>query len=100
MHCWGGVGRSSLFAAALLVARGTDADTALARIAAARGVPVPETDEQRAWVSGRSGAAASGPECRRPRDRADREGAEGRRRHRRPTGANRGSTVLVRGDGV
>ena len=51
VHCWGGVGRSSLVAAALLVARGTDADAAWARIAEARGVPVPETDEQRAWVA-------------------------------------------------
>jgi protein-tyrosine phosphatase len=50
VHCWGGVGRSSLVAAALLVARGTDPEDAWARIAAARGVQVPETDEQRAWV--------------------------------------------------
>lgn len=51
VHCWGGVGRSSLIAAALLVGRGTDAEEAWTRIARARGVPVPETDEQRAWVS-------------------------------------------------
>jgi protein-tyrosine phosphatase len=50
IHCWGGVGRSSLVAAALLVLRGIDADSAWARIAEARGVPVPETDEQRRWV--------------------------------------------------
>lgn len=51
VHCWAGVGRSSLIAAALLVRRGTAPDAAWARIAEARGVPVPETDEQRAWVS-------------------------------------------------
>jgi protein-tyrosine phosphatase len=51
VHCWGGVGRSSLIAAALLVARGTDAEEAWAQIAAARGVAVPETDEQRTWVT-------------------------------------------------
>ena len=51
VHCWGGIGRSSLIAAALLVARGTDAEDAWAQIAAARGVSVPETDEQRAWVT-------------------------------------------------
>jgi protein-tyrosine phosphatase len=51
VHCWGGVGRSSLIAAAVLVGRGTDAEQAWARIAEARGVPVPETDEQRAWVT-------------------------------------------------
>jgi protein-tyrosine phosphatase len=51
VHCWGGIGRSSLVAAALLVRAGVAADDAWARIAAARGVPVPETDEQRRWVS-------------------------------------------------
>lgn len=49
VHCWAGVGRSSLIAAALLVVRGVEVDDAWARIAAARGVPVPETDEQRNW---------------------------------------------------
>jgi protein-tyrosine phosphatase len=51
VHCWGGVGRSSLIAAALLVRRGTAPEAAWAQIATARGVPVPETDEQRAWVN-------------------------------------------------
>ena len=51
VHCWGGVGRSSLVAAALLVLRGTAPDAAWAQVAAARGVPVPETDAQRRWVS-------------------------------------------------
>jgi protein-tyrosine phosphatase len=50
VHCWAGVGRSSLIAAALLVRRGTAPEAAWARIAEARGLPVPETDEQRAWV--------------------------------------------------
>jgi protein-tyrosine phosphatase len=51
VHCWGGVGRSSLIAAALLVTKGVDVETAWDRIATARGVPVPETDEQRQWVA-------------------------------------------------
>ncbi len=51
VHCYAGIGRSSLIAAALLVRRGTAPDAAWAQIGAARGVPVPETDEQRAWVS-------------------------------------------------
>ena len=50
VNCWGGVGRSSLVAAALLVRTGVAPDDAWARVAAARGVPVPETEAQRAWV--------------------------------------------------
>jgi protein-tyrosine phosphatase len=50
IHCWGGVGRSSLLAAALLVLRRETPDAAWRRIALARGLPVPETDEQRRWV--------------------------------------------------
>jgi len=50
VHCWGGVGRSSLVAAALLVRTGVAPAAAWARIAAVRGVPVPETDAQRTWI--------------------------------------------------
>ena len=50
VHCWGGVGRSSMVAAALLVIRGSTPEAAWHRVAYARGVPVPETDEQRDWV--------------------------------------------------
>ena len=50
VHCWGGVGRSSMIAAALLVIRGSTPEAAWHRVAYARGVPVPETDEQRDWV--------------------------------------------------
>ena len=50
VHCWGGVGRSSLVTAALLVRTGVPAAEAWARVAEARGVPVPETAAQRAWV--------------------------------------------------
>jgi len=50
VHCWGGVGRSSLVAAALLVIRGSTPEAAWHLITYARGMPVPETDEQRAWV--------------------------------------------------
>jgi protein-tyrosine phosphatase len=54
IHCWGGVGRSSLLAAALLVTRGTAPDAAWAQIAQARGLPVPETAAQRHWIDGLS----------------------------------------------
>ncbi len=50
VHCWGGVGRSSMVAAALLVIRGSTPEAAWHRVAYARGVPVPETDAQRDWV--------------------------------------------------
>ncbi|MEZ5095713.1 MAG: sulfur transferase domain-containing protein [Nocardioides sp.] len=50
VHCRGGVGRSSLLAALVLVAEGDAPDQAWARLGDARGRPVPETDEQRAFV--------------------------------------------------
>jgi len=52
VHCRGGIGRSSLIAAALLVRLGTPAEQAWQVISAARGHPVPETDAQRRWLSG------------------------------------------------
>lgn len=51
VHCRMGVGRSALLAAAVLVGAGVPADRAFERIAAARGCPVPDTAEQRAWVA-------------------------------------------------
>jgi protein-tyrosine phosphatase len=50
IHCRQGVGRSALVAACVLVLLGEDPNIALARIARARGCPVPDTAEQRAWV--------------------------------------------------
>lgn len=50
-HCRHGIGRSSLLAAALLVTTGYTLDEAWAAITAARGRPVPDTEEQRRWVS-------------------------------------------------
>ncbi|NUT49350.1 MAG: tyrosine protein phosphatase [Saccharothrix sp.] len=51
VHCWGGIGRSSLIAGALLVLDGASPEAAWQAIAEARGRDVPETDEQRAWLS-------------------------------------------------
>jgi protein-tyrosine phosphatase len=51
IHCRAGIGRSSLMAACVLVRAGCDVDTAFAAIARARGLAVPDTDAQRAWVS-------------------------------------------------
>ena len=50
IHCRGGIGRSSVVAAALLVGLGVAPADAWATISEARGCVVPETDEQRRWV--------------------------------------------------
>ena len=50
VHCRGGIGRSSLIAAALLVRLGIPTEQAWQVIAEARGVPVPETEQQRRWL--------------------------------------------------
>jgi len=50
VHCRQGVGRSGLVAVCLLVTNGLDVKTAVKSISAARGVPVPETKEQRQWI--------------------------------------------------
>jgi protein-tyrosine phosphatase len=51
VHCRAGIGRSSLFAASLLVLGGVSPEDAFERIRAARGCPVPDTVEQRDWVT-------------------------------------------------
>jgi len=51
IHCRQGVGRSALIAACVLVAAGVEAETAWGKVRAARGCPVPDTAEQRAWVA-------------------------------------------------
>ncbi|HWT96869.1 MAG TPA: dual specificity protein phosphatase family protein [Terriglobales bacterium] len=50
VHCRAGIGRSGMIAACLLGRFGFDAVQALAMISAARGVQVPDTEEQRSWV--------------------------------------------------
>jgi protein-tyrosine phosphatase len=50
IHCRQGVGRSALIAACVLVAAGVEAEAAWEKVKAARGCPVPDTAEQRAWV--------------------------------------------------
>lgn len=51
IHCRQGIGRSGLIAAALLVRRGVSHEEAWERVARARGRSVPDTEEQREWVS-------------------------------------------------
>jgi protein-tyrosine phosphatase len=50
VHCRQGVGRSALVAVSVLAALGDSPEGAFERVAAARGRPVPDTVEQRAWV--------------------------------------------------
>jgi protein-tyrosine phosphatase len=49
-HCRGCIGRSTVLIASLMIALGSDAETALAQIERARGFEVPDTPEQRVWI--------------------------------------------------
>jgi len=51
LHCAGGIGRSSVLAGAILVQLGVPAAGVWRIISDARGCEVPETDEQRAWLT-------------------------------------------------
>lgn len=50
MHCRAGIGRSSLIAACIIASHDLDIDEAFRRIAATRGVAVPDTEDQAAWA--------------------------------------------------
>ena len=50
IHCRQGIGRTGLVAACLLVSQGLDPLTAIERVSSARGLLVPETEEQRRWI--------------------------------------------------
>ena len=50
VHCRAGIGRSGLTAAAVLIAAGFTAQAAVSHVSAARGVSVPETEAQRAFL--------------------------------------------------
>lgn len=52
VHCRMGVGRSSMFAASVLVKLGVEPADAWNSIAAVRGRPVPDVAKQREWVDG------------------------------------------------
>ena len=61
IHCRQGVGRSGLVGACLLIAKGLDAQTAIERLSAGRGVQIPETPEQRRWIDYYAGSLAGTP---------------------------------------
>jgi protein-tyrosine phosphatase len=50
IHCRQGIGRTGLVAACLLVAKGWNPSAAVEHLSSARGVPIPETTEQRSWI--------------------------------------------------
>jgi len=50
LHCRQGIGRSSLMAASVLVLLGSSPEQAFELLSLARGCPVPETQEQKAWA--------------------------------------------------
>ncbi|MEM7251216.1 MAG: hypothetical protein AAF493_07335 [Pseudomonadota bacterium] len=50
LHCHGGVGRSGLMAAAVMIASGFDVRRSIQSISTARGCQIPETPAQRAWL--------------------------------------------------
>jgi protein-tyrosine phosphatase len=59
VHCRQGIGRSALVVASLLVGAGEGPEEAFRRIERVRGRPVPETAEQRRWVSQLSAEVAA-----------------------------------------
>lgn len=50
VHCRQGVGRTGIVAACLLTGRGIAPVAAVAGLSAARGIVIPETEEQRHWI--------------------------------------------------
>jgi protein-tyrosine phosphatase len=66
IHCRQGIGRSGMIAAALLVRRGSSPSEAIERISQTRGLQVPETAEQRAWVFDFSPVAGASKNPSRP----------------------------------
>ncbi len=60
IHCRAGIGRSATIAACTLVRLGHPADDALNRIARARGLRVPETQEQLEFITRFAAYAAAG----------------------------------------
>jgi protein-tyrosine phosphatase len=52
LHCRQGIGRTGLVAACLLLLAGYEPTPAVALLSEARGIPVPETQDQRRWLDG------------------------------------------------
>lgn len=52
VHCRGSIGRATITAACTLIHLGWQPASALAAVEATRGCPVPDTEEQQAWILG------------------------------------------------
>ena len=50
IHCRAGIGRSSIVAACAMICSGIEAGDALTLLKEARGLSVPDTEEQRDWI--------------------------------------------------
>ena len=50
VHCRQSIGRAGMIAAAVLILSGATPTEAIRTVSAARGVPIPETAEQRQWL--------------------------------------------------
>jgi protein-tyrosine phosphatase len=57
IHCRAGIGRSPMMVAAVLTTAGVSLRSALRDLCHARGVPVPETEEQLAWLQEFAGSS-------------------------------------------
>ena len=57
VHCRGSIGRATVTAACTLIHLGWKPAAALAAVEETRGCPVPDTEEQRAWVMAYEGGA-------------------------------------------
>lgn len=66
IHCRQGVGRAAFMAACVLACLGNEPAAAFDRVAQARGCPVPDTAEQRAWVVAFADRHLAGPGHRPP----------------------------------
>lgn len=54
IHCRMGIGRSAVIAGSLMMLKGARYDDLLAKISKARGLKVPDTEEQVAWLKNRA----------------------------------------------
>ena len=50
VHCRQGIGRTGLVASCLLITKGLSPGAAVATVAAARGISIPDTSQQRDWI--------------------------------------------------
>lgn len=52
VHCRGGIGRAGMICAAILIEQGVRKDKVIEKISTARGVSIPDTEEQKKWIMG------------------------------------------------